>query len=133
MVVMTGSVLAMGGWAALLLKNGIAMTVANIVLNVVLDPWLGLLGAAISTLFAMAISQTLQLYELPRIVGIRHRLIGPLRAIALGVAAFAVAWSIGLAWSDVTARIVRTAVFVVLVASGWAIARRVTNEPVPAA
>lgn len=128
MTALTGSVLAMGGWAALLLKNGIAMTVANVVLNVILDPWLGLVGAAISTLCAMAVSQTLQLFELPRVVGIRHRLAGPLRAFAVAAVAFAVAWPCGLALADTPARIVRTAVFAALLAAGYAVSRRAVTR-----
>lgn len=124
MTALTGSVLAMGGWAALLLKNGIAMTVANVALNVVLDPWLGLTGAAISTLCAMAISQTLQLVELPRIAGIRHRLAGPLRAVLAGVIAFAIAWACGLALSETAARVVRTIVFGAILLAGWAMTAR---------
>ncbi|MDX2087575.1 MAG: polysaccharide biosynthesis C-terminal domain-containing protein [Kofleriaceae bacterium] len=82
---LTGNTLAMRGLASMLVKNGALMLVVNTVLNVVLVPSIGLTGAALGTLGAMALSQGLQMYELRVAVGIRYAPRGPLIAIVLGI------------------------------------------------
>ena len=65
-----GSILSMCGHERLLLINNISMAIINIILNAILIPKIGILGAAISTGMSIAIINIIKVFEVKFLLGI---------------------------------------------------------------
>jgi len=65
-----GYILNMCGHERLLLINNILMAIINVILNVILIPKIGILGAAISTGMSIAIINTVKVFEVKFLLGI---------------------------------------------------------------
>jgi O-antigen/teichoic acid export membrane protein len=65
-----GTILSMCGHERLLLINNISMAIINIILNAILIPKIGILGAAISTGMSIAIINIIKVFEVKFLLGI---------------------------------------------------------------
>jgi len=65
-----GSILSMSGHEKLLLINNISLAIINIILNAILIPKIGILGAAISTGISIAIINIIKVFEVKFLLGI---------------------------------------------------------------
>ena len=128
---LTGWVIAMAGRSRLILINNLVSASCNVVLCCLLIPRMGLLGAALSSAFSVALLQTIQLVEVALLYRVHPFSRGFFKALAAGAAVLLLAeFAVGALDLPPVARLLLQAVAVlagyglVLIGLGLAVEER---------
>jgi O-antigen/teichoic acid export membrane protein len=118
---LAGNLIIMTGHSGWNLFNSATVAVVNVVLNLLLIPRFGIIGAAVATVIASSAISALQLIEARKLLGvglIPARIYKPYLAMALPVAGILAAHMIGPVMDSLGGRLAAVAVAVVLFVVG---------------